>query len=220
MKRLIFLIIFALFFTFVVSAQTYDRAKIWDAEINSLTEIDLKQTPPKDAVLFVGSSSIRSWKNLRRDFPQLNLINHGFGGSRLEDVNFYFDRIVAPYNPKTIVLYAGENDVNDGIAPEKVLADFQQFSKMVRARFPKAKLIYVSLKPSPTRWKLADKMRQTNEIVKAEIAKDKRAEFVDVWTAMLNEKGEPKPEIFVEDKLHLNEKGYAIWREVLAKYLK
>lgn len=220
MKRLIFLIIFALFFTFVVSAQTYDRAKIWDAEINSLTEIDLKQTPPKDAVLFVGSSSIRSWKNLRRDFPQLNLINRGFGGSRLEDVNFYFDRIVAPYNPKTIVLYAGENDVNDGIAPEKVLADFQQFSKMVRARFPKAKLIYVSLKPSPTRWKLADKMRQTNEIVKAEIAKDKRAEFVDVWTAMLNEKGEPKPEIFVEDKLHLNEKGYAIWREVLAKYLK
>ena len=219
MKRLIFLIIFALFFTFVVSAQTYDRAKIWDAEINSLTEIDLKQTPPKDAVLFVGSSSIRSWKNLRRDFPQLNLINRGFGGSRLEDVNFYFDRIVAPYNPKTIVLYAGENDVNDGIAPEKVLADFQQFSKMVRARFPKAKLIYVSLKPSPTRWKLADKMRQTNEIVKAEIAKDKRAEFVDVWTAMLNEKGEPKPEIFVEDKLHLNEKGYAIWREVLAKYL-
>ena len=153
MKRLIFLIIFALFFTFVVSAQTYDRAKIWDAEINSLTEIDLKQTPPKDAVLFVGSSSIRSWKNLRRDFPQLNLINRGFGGSRLEDVNFYFDRIVAPYNPKTIVLYAGENDVNDGIAPEKVLADFQQFSKMVRARFPKAKLIYVSLKPSPTRWK-------------------------------------------------------------------
>ena len=220
MKRLIFLIIFALFFTFVVSAQTYDRAKIWDAEINSLTEIDLKQTPPKDAVLFVGSSSIRSWKNLRRDFPQLNLINRGFGGSRLEDVNFYFDRIVAPYNPKTIVLYAGENDVNDGIAPEKVLADFQQFSKMVRARFPKAKLIYVSLKPSPLRWKLADKMRQTNEIVKAEIAKDKRAEFVDVWTAMLNEKGEPKPEIFVEDKLHLNEKGYAIWREVLAKYLK
>lgn len=220
MKRLIFLIIFALFFTFVVSAQTYDRAKIWDAEINSLTEIDLKQTPPKDAVLFVGSSSIRSWKNLRRDFPQLNLINRGFGGSRLEDVNFYFDRIVAPYNPKTIVLYAGENDVNDGIAPEKVLADFQQFSKMVRARFPKAKLIYVSLKPSPSRWKLADKMRQTNEIVKAEIAKDKRAEFVDVWTAMLNEKGEPKPEIFVEDKLHLNEKGYAIWREVLAKYLK
>lgn len=213
-------IIFALLiFAFAVSAQDYERAKIWDAEINSLTEIDAKQTPPKDAVLFVGSSSVRLWKNLRGSFPNLNVINRGFGGSRLEDVNYYFDKIVAPYNPRTIVLYAGENDVNDGIAPEKVLADFQKFSSLVRAKFPKAKLIYVSLKPSPSRWKLADVFRKTNDLIKAEIAKDKRAKFVDVWTAMLDEKGEPKAEIFVEDKLHLNEKGYAIWREVLAKYL-
>ena len=221
MKKSIISAIVALFLcSFVISAQTYDRAKIWDAEIKSLTEIDTKQTPPKDAVLFVGSSSVRLWKNLRTSFPQINVINRGFGGSRLEDVNFYFERIVVPYNPKTIVLYAGENDVNDGIAPEKVLADFQQFTKMVRVKFPKAKLLYISLKPSPSRWKLADNFRKTNELVKTEIAKDKLAKFVDVWTAMLNEKGEPKAEIFVEDKLHMNEKGYAIWREVLAKYLK
>lgn len=220
MKKLLFSVIFTFIFALFVSAQTYDRAKIWDAEINSLTEIDLKQTPPKEAVLFVGSSSIRLWKNLRTSFPNLNVINRGFGGSRLEDVNFYFDRIVAPYDPKTIVLYAGENDVNDGIAPEKVLADFQKFSKLVRARFPKAKLLYVSLKPSPSRWKLADSFRKTNELIKNEIAKDKRAEFIDVWQKMLNENGEPKAEIFVEDKLHLNERGYAIWREVLAKELK
>lgn len=221
MKKLIFSAIFTLFlFSFAVSAQTYNRAEIWDKEIDSLTEIDLKQTPPKDAVLFVGSSSIRLWRNLRTSFPELNVINRGFGGSRLEDVNFYFDRLVTPYNPKKIVLYAGENDVNDGIAPEEVLADFQQFSKLVRAKFPKAKLLYVSLKPSPSRWKLADKFRQTNELIKAEIAKDKRAKFVDVWQKMLNENGEPKAEIFVEDKLHMNEKGYAIWREILAKKLK
>lgn len=220
MQRLLFLIIFTFVFAFVVSAQTYDRAKIWDAEINSLTEIDQKQTPPANAVLFVGSSSMRLWKNLRTSFPNLNVINRGFGGSRLEDVNFYFDRIVAPYNPKTIVLYAGENDVNDGIAPEKVLADFQKFSSLVRAKFPKVKLLYVSLKPSPSRWKLAVNFRKTNELIKAEIAKDKRAKFVDVWSAMLNEKGEPKQEIFVEDKLHMNEKGYAIWRDILVKELK
>lgn len=220
MKKLLFSAIFALFlFSFTVSAQTYSRAEIWDKEIDTLTEIDLKQTPPRDAVLFVGSSSIRLWRNLRTSFPELDVINRGFGGSRLEDVNFYFDRIVAPYNPKTIVLYAGENDVNDGIAPEKVLADFRQFSKLVRAKFPKAKLLYVSLKPSPLRWKLADNFRKTNELIKAEIAKDKRAEFVDVWQKMLNENGEPKAEIFVEDKLHMNEKGYAIWREILVKYL-
>lgn len=220
MKRLLFLITFASVFAFSVVAQTYDRAKIWDAEINSLTEIDQKQTPPKDAVLFVGSSSMRLWKNLRTSFPQINVINRGFGGSRLEDVNYYFDRIVAPYNPKTIVLYAGENDVNDGIAPEKVLADFRQFSKLVRTKFPKAKLLYVSLKPSPSRWKLADNFRKTNELIKNEIAKDKRAKFIDVWSVMLGGNGEPKAEIFIEDKLHMNEKGYAIWREILVKELK
>lgn len=221
MKKLILSAIFTLFlFSFGVSSQTYNRAEIWDKEIDSLTEIDLKQTPPKDAVLFVGSSSIRLWRNLRTSFPEMNVINRGFGGSRLEDVNFYFDRIVAPYNPKTIVLYAGENDINDGIAPEKVMADFQQFSKLVRARFPKAKLLYVSLKPSPSRWKSAENFRKTNELIKTEIAKDKRARFVDVWQKMLDENGEPKAEIFVEDKLHMNEKGYAIWREILRKELK
>lgn len=221
MNKLLFSAIFVLLlFSSPVPAQSYDRAKIWDAEINALTEIDRKQTPPKDAVLFVGSSSMRLWKNLRTSFPNLNVINRGFGGSRLEDVNFYFERIVAPYNPKTIVLYAGENDVNDGIAPEKVLEDFRKFSALVRARFPKAKLLYVSLKPSPSRWKLEANFRKTNELIKTEIAKDNRAVFVDIWTPMLNENGAPRPELFVEDMLHMNEKGYAIWKGVLEKYLK
>jgi lysophospholipase L1-like esterase len=217
MKKLIFVI---LLFAFCVSAQTYDRAKLWDAEINSLTEIDVRQTPPKNAVLFVGSSSLRLWRSLRTSFPNLNVINRGFGGSRLEDVNFYFDRIVTPYNPKTIVLYAGDNDVNDGVAPEKVLEDFKKFSAMVRAKFPKAKLFYISIKPSPSRWKLADSFRKTNDLIKTEVSRDKNAKFVDVWTPMLGANGEPKPEIFIEDNLHLNEKGYDIWREVLAKYLR
>ncbi len=94
------------------------------------------------------------WKNLRSSFPNLNVINRGFGGSRLEDVNFYFDRIVAPYNPKTIVLYAGENDVNEGVAPEVVLESYRKFAQMAHAKFPKSKLIYVSLKPSPSRWQI------------------------------------------------------------------
>lgn len=221
MKKILSAAIFTLFaFTLFVSAQTYDRAKIWDKEINALTEIDTKQTPPKNAVLFVGSSSIRMWKNLRSSFPDLNVINRGFGGSRLEDVNFYFDRIVAPYNPKTIVLYAGENDVNEGVAPETVLESYRKFAAMAHNKFPKSKLLYVSLKPSPSRWNLADNYRTTNDLIKAEIATDKRAKFIDVWSPMLGANNEPKPEIFLEDKLHMNEKGYAIWHGVLAKYLK
>ena len=221
MKKLLLSAIFALFvFAPFVSAQTYDRAKIWDKEINALTEIDTKQTPPEDAVLFVGSSSVRMWKNLRSSFPDLKVINRGFGGSRLEDVNFYFDRIVAPYNPKTIVLYAGENDVNEGVAPEEVLENYRKFAATAHTKFPKSKLIFVSLKPSPSRWQMADNYRKTNDLIKSEIAADKRAQFVDVWSPMLGANGEPKPEIFLDDKLHLNEKGYAIWTKVLEKYLK
>jgi lysophospholipase L1-like esterase len=220
MKKLIVSVILAFIFCAVSMAQTYDRAKIWDKEIDALTEIDVRQTPPKNAVLFVGSSSIRLWKNLRQSFPQMSVINRGFGGSRLEDVNFYFERLVAPYDPKTIVLYAGENDVNDGVSPQKVLDDYKKFSALVRAKFPKAKLVFIGLKPSPSRWSKASDFRQTNDLIKADIAKDKRAVYVDVWTAMLDEKGEPKADIFLTDKLHMNEKGYAIWRDILVKYLK
>lgn len=220
MKRLHFSFIFILIFTFISFAQTYERAKIWDAEINSLTEIDKKQTPPEKAVLFVGSSSIRLWTNLRQSFPKIKVINRGFGGSRIEDTNYYFDRIVAPYNPRIIVFYAGENDVNDGLTPEKVADDYKKFAQLVRQKFPKVKIVYISLKSSPSRWDKADKFRQTNNLIKAEIAKDKRSIFIDVFNAMLNEKGEPRPELFVADMLHMNEKGYAIWRDLLVKYLK
>ena len=121
-----------------------------------LTEIDRRQTPPENAVLFVGSSSIRAWNNLRQSFPNLKVINRGFGGSHLEDVNYYFDKIVAPYNAKKIVLYAGENDISAGIAPEKVVADYKKFAEMVHQKFPKTKIFYISLKPSPSRWKFAE----------------------------------------------------------------
>lgn len=222
MKTLKIALFFALILIFAtfVHAQTYNRAKMWDAEINSLTEIDLKQTPPKNPVLFVGSSSMRLWRNLRESFPNLNVINRGFGGSRLEDTNYYFDRIVAPYNPRIVVLYAGENDINDGVAPEKLTNDYKKFAELMHQKLPKSKIIYVSMKPSPSRWKIADNFRQGNKLIKAEVAKDKHAIFIDVWSAMLDAKGEPRPELFQADMLHMKENGYAIWKGLLEKYLK
>ena len=219
MKKSISVLIISIVFGLGLQAQTYDRQNLWDKEINAFAEIDRKQTPPANAVLFVGSSSIRMWTNLRSSFPRIKVINRGFGGSRLEDVNYYFDKIVTPYNPKTIVLYAGENDLDEGIAPEKVLEQYRNFAAMVSLKFPKTTVLYISLKPSPARWKMADKFKQTNALIKAEIQKDYRVQFVDVWTPMLDEKGEPKSEIFLEDKLHLNEKGYTIWRGILQRYL-
>jgi lysophospholipase L1-like esterase len=220
MKKLLLTILALIILSSAVSAQSYQRAKLWDAEINSLTEIDQKQTAPKDAVLFVGSSSIRVWRSLRKDLPDINFINRGFGGSYLADVNYYFERIITPYKPKQIVLYAGENDINDGKTPENVLADFKTFVSLVRKNFPKTKIYYISLKPSPSRWHLVNKFRETNNLIKTEITKDKNIIYVDVFNAMLNDKGEPQPELYVEDKLHLNEKGYAIWGNILKKGLR
>ena len=206
--------------SFVSFAQTYERGKIWDKEIDAMTDFDKRQTPPENAVLFLGSSSIRGWYNLRESFPKLKFINRSFGGSRIEDTNHYFERIVTPYKPRTIVFYAGENDVNDGIAPQIVAAEYAKFAQKVRQNFPKTKIVYISLKPSPSRWNFADKFKQTNELIKAEIAKDKRSVFVSVWAAMLNEVGEPRRELFQGDMLHMNEKGYVIWRKILEKHIK
>jgi len=151
--------------------------------------------------------------------PRIKVINRGFGGSRLEDVNYYFDKIVTPYNPKTIVLYAGENDVAEGVTPEKVAEHYRNFAAMVRQKQPKTNILFVSLKPSPSRWQIVDKLKQANALIKAEIEKDQRAQFVDIFTPMLDEKGKPKAEIFREDNLHMNEKGYIIWRGILQRYL-
>ena len=221
MKKIILGLLFVIsFFAASAQAQIYDREKIWKNEIDGFAEIDRRQTPPENAVLFVGSSSIRMWENLRTSFPNSKVINRGFGGSRMEDVNHYFDQIVAAYKPKTIVLYAGENDVNDGITPEKVAADYKKFAETVHAQLPKTKIFYISLKPSPSRWEIADKFQKTNELIKAETEKDKSAKFVDVWKPMLGANGEPLPDIFREDNLHMNEKGYVIWTGILEKYLR
>ena len=220
MKKLSLLLILIFLFSLILVAQTYERTKLWEQEIKVFEEIDKKQTPPEKAVLFMGNSSIRLWTDLRQSFPRINVINRGFGGSRIEDTNYYFNRIVAPYNPRIIVFYAGENDVNDGLTPEKVADDYRKFAQLVRQKFPKTKIVYISLKPSPSRWKLADKFRQVNNLIKAEIAKDKRSVFVDVFNSMLDTKGEPRPELFVADMLHLNENGYEIWRGLLEKHIK
>jgi lysophospholipase L1-like esterase len=213
-------IFFALLvFASIVSAQTYDRAKLWQAEIDALVEIDRRQTPPKNAVLFVGSSSIRKWDNLRRDFAGVNVMNRGFGGSHIEDVNYYFDQLVTPFQAKKIFFYAGENDITAGKTPETVAADFAKFAALVREKSPRSKLYFISLKPSPSRCELRDKFQRTNALIKAECEKS-GVKYIDVWTPMLGANGEPKPEIFVEDNLHLNQRGYDIWREILVKYLK
>jgi lysophospholipase L1-like esterase len=220
MRKLLLTLALALTFAGGASAQAYDRVELWHKEIDLIAEVDRRQTPPRDPVLFVGSSSIRKWDGLRQDFPRRAVVNRGFGGSHIEDVNYYFDRLVTPFQPKMIFLYAGENDVTAGKTPERVHADFVKFVSLARQKSPKSKIFFISLKPSPARWELREKFAETNRLIRTECEKGRNLTFVDVWPAMLGADGTPKAEIFISDRLHMNQKGYDLWRETLKKYLK
>ena len=165
--------------------------------------------------MFVGSSSIRMWPDVGADFPGSSALNRGFGGSTLADVVYFAPRIVLPYKPRLIVLYAGDNDLSEGHTPAQVLADYRAFAALVHRALPETRLVFVSIKPSPSRWTLADSMRKANALIAADIARDARATFVNVFPAMVGANGHPRPELFVDDSLHMTAAGYALWRELL-----
>ena len=159
------------------------------------------------------------WSNLAEAFPGHRVVNRGFGGSNLPAVLRYAPRIVLPHRPATVVLYAGDNDLNDGRTPAQVLADYRAFAALLRASLPDVRFVVVSIKPSPARWHLAGAMREANALLAAEAARDPRARFVDVFTPMLGVDGLPRPELYTEDRLHMTPAGYEIWRAALAPVL-
>lgn len=188
----------------------------WESEIKSIEARD-RLTPERagDAIVFVGSSSIRLWKSLRSDFADLRVYNHGFGGSYLIDSVAYADRIVFPLKPKTIVLYAGTNDINGGVSPEEVFANFKLFVSVVRDQLPTTRILYISIAPNPSRWHLRDKIQEANRLIADYIKQGENMDYVDMYSAMLGADGQPLPDIYVQDGLHMNPKGYAIWAEIL-----
>jgi lysophospholipase L1-like esterase len=191
----------------------------WEKSIAAFEQQDKDKPPPKNGIVFVGSSSIRLW-NLAKSFPDLPALNRGFGGSELADVAHFAPRIVLKYEPRLIVLYAGDNDIGGGKAPQRVAADFQAFTRLVHDKLPKTWIIFVSIKPSLYRWNLIDKIRKANALIEAQCKKDERLRYLDVATPMLGDDGKPRRELFQGDGLHLNEKGYALWAERLKPHLK
>jgi lysophospholipase L1-like esterase len=192
----------------------------WTKDIDAFTAADATKPPPKDGIVFVGASSIRRWTTLEQDFSGLPVINRGFGGSELTDAVFYVDRIVIPYRPKTVVVYAGENDLWANKTPETVLADFRAFCAKVHAALPQARIVFIAIKPSPSRMRIRENVIKANALIAAEIAKDKRLVYVDIFNPMLDANGKDRPELFVEDMLHMTPAGYAVWRPLVAKALK
>jgi lysophospholipase L1-like esterase len=167
-------------------------------------------------VVFVGSSSIRLWPNLQADFPGVDVLQRGFGGSELADAVHYAPRIVLKYRPRLVVLYAGDNDLANGKSPESVFRHYKEFVAILERALPDTRIAFISIKPSGSRWSLVDKVRATNAMVREYAARDTRQIYVDVFTPMLGPDGLPREELFVEDKLHMTSKGYALWRDLLA----
>ena len=212
---------FMLFFISTIASATADDAVFakWEKDIAAIEAKIQSGESPQGSILFVGSSSIRLWK-LKESFPERVTSNHGFGGSQLADSVHFFERIVAPAKPSVIVIYAGDNDLAQKKTPQIVAADFAQFAAKVKEQLPECrKVIFVAIKPSVKRWALADKIKATNQLIRTNCEKDERLHFLDVWTPMLDANGQPRPELLLEDGLHMNEAGYQIWNNALEAIL-
>jgi lysophospholipase L1-like esterase len=176
--------------------------------------------PVKNAILFVGSSSFAKWKDVADYFPGYIIVNRGFGGSTLLDVIRYAYDIIVPYQPKQVFIYAGDNDLAEGASVAEVVTRLKTLFQLIRINVPNATMDYISIKPSPSRENLMPKMKEANKQIEAFLKTQKNTGFINVFSPMLNADGKPKPEIFVEDRLHMNADGYAIWKKTILPYLK
>jgi lysophospholipase L1-like esterase len=191
----------------------------WQAAIAAFAAADRKAPPPPGADLFVGSSSIRFWHTLAADFPGQPVLNRGFGGAQISDVLHYFDRIVSRYRPRRIIFYCGENDIHANKLPERVALDFLRFVARVHQTLPTVRIYYVTMKPSPSRFALWSKMQATDRLIRLRLLADSLVRVVDIATPMLDPTGKPKADLFTDDRLHLNRRGYDLWRQVITAAL-
>jgi lysophospholipase L1-like esterase len=195
-------------------------ASRWQASFDQFAAADRQQRPAAGGVLFVGSSSIRLWDGLEDDFSALPVvIKRGFGGSRLSDCAEHLAQLVLPYQPRQIVVYAGDNDLAEGATPAEVLASFERFVQGVQQALPETRIAFLSIKPSPLREALLERARQTNDLVRAFAATQANLQYIDIYSKMLGADGQPRAELFGPDRLHLNRAGYLLWRQEIARHL-
>lgn len=200
------------------------QPSFWN-EIAEFKRKDSLQHPPANAILFVGSSSFRKWTSIQADFPGYPIINRGFGGSSLDDVIHYAADIIYPYRPKQVVIYCGDNDLaavkekDKEECGRKVYMKFQKLYDLIRKHLGNIDILYVSIKPSPSREKLMPEMEEANDLIRNFMASHSHAAFVDVYHLMLNAQGRPMEDLFIGDKLHMNEKGYKLWQQAILPYL-
>ncbi len=192
----------------------------FEKAIKNFEKQDEKDPPPAGAVLCIGSSSMRGWhRTIRADLAPLTVIPRGFGGSTMRDVIHFADRVVLPYKPRAIVVYEGDNDAAAGVSPEGIRDEYVAFIQRVRKKLPETRFYVLAIKPSISRWTIWPRMKKANALIRRECEKDRTLTFVDIAAPMLGPDGRPRKDIFKSDNLHMNRKGYEIWRDVLRPIL-
>ena len=215
MRRFLFL----LFFQFTLVTLLAQDPLRFEKEVKELIAGD-SLVDKKKLILFTGSSSIRMWNDLKKDFPKQNVLNRGFGGSEMIDLVYYAKPLVINYQPSRVFIYEGDNDINAGKSTEEILANADKLLTLLRSQLPvKVKIIFISAKPSVARWQLKSKYEEFNRQLKLWTSTKKNVLYADVWTPMLDNRGEVRKDLFIEDNLHMNRKGYDIWKIVISKYL-
>jgi lysophospholipase L1-like esterase len=198
-----------------VAQQPGDR---WEKYVAAYEEADRTTPPPTGEIVFVGSSTIRRW-DVASYFPDLKIINRGIDGTELSDAVKYIDRLVLRYEPRLVVVYAGDNDIGGGKISEQVSVDFERFVRAVHAKLPQTRILYIGIKPSPLRWLQVDRMRLANQVISTICQRDDRLAFLDFDNLMLGWDEKPRRDLCVEDGLHLSPQGYQLWTAVLKPYL-
>jgi len=214
----------SLFFILILWASEIQYSNAQDIfpfqeEVISIVEKHKNVDWQKNGILFTGSSSIRMWRDLDKHFPEAKIINTGFGGSQTEDLLRYLDALVLEFEPEKIFIYEGDNDVNAGKSTSEIMGDFETLTTKILEKLPNANLYLIGAKPSPSRWHLKNEYLAFNTALKNFTESNPAFTFIDTWTVMLDEKGNPKAELFIQDKLHMNEQGYEIWQRVFEPHI-
>ncbi len=189
-------------------------------EINAFWEADQKQRPPSGAVLFMGSSSVRLWATLAQDFPDVPVINRGFGGSLIQDSTQYADRIALPYDPKIIIMFAGTNDLAYGNkSPQQVLQEYEDFVARIHSALPDTRIAFISISPTVARWGNEAKILETNHLIQEftlqNNSNSEKLDFIDTHSQLLTADGQPQPSLLRADGLHFNAEGYKVFTAIV-----
>jgi lysophospholipase L1-like esterase len=217
MKRMMLLLLVALAGMQVGKAQK--KPPFWK-DVQTIKYYDEMYAPPAEPIVFTGSSSIRKWDDLERTFAGYEAMNRGIGGAVVNDITYYLDDIVIKYHPRQLVIYVGENDLPDPkVTADTVLERTKRLFSAIRAKLPEVPIVYISIKPSPSRDQFREKARAANRLIQSYLATQQRVTYVDVFSQMLDKEGNSRKELFVADMLHMNKQGYEIWRKAVEPLL-